>query len=351
MAKILYGVHGTGHGHAVRALTVARHYPQHEFLFVSHSDAAALLKREYHVIECYNPETPIVAHRVAAVGAVMSTLRTWGWQPRLTRMIVREIERFQPDVAISDYEYFVPRASRVAGLPCLSLDHQHIVTCARHDVPVRQRASYAVTDFAARFLFSQASEYVVTSFYRPSPHPGSLTHLVPPLLRDSVVRQTPGDGNHVLAYHGYSTSAGFYNFLRAIQRPVRVYGSNLDRTEGNLQFKPNSEDGFLDDVTSCAYVICGAGHTLISEALHLGKPLLVIPIRGAFEQFLNAYYVEKLGYGRYHEGLAPPPALIARFEAELTGFRKNIRSESFCGNADIFRLLDAFIEMKTLCAS
>ena len=45
-------------------------------------------------------------------------------------------------------------------------------------------------------------------------------------------------------------------------------------------------------------MVGSAGQTLISEALYYGKPLIVFPIKQAFEQFLNAFYVEKLGYGR-----------------------------------------------------
>ena len=44
MAKILYGVHGTLHGHAMRALTIARHFSEHEFLFVTHDRGTAVLK-------------------------------------------------------------------------------------------------------------------------------------------------------------------------------------------------------------------------------------------------------------------------------------------------------------------
>lgn len=351
MARILYGVHGTGHGHAVRALTVARHYPQHQFLFVSHSHGAELLKREYPLVECYNPETLVVAHHVKPLATAMSMLRTWGRQPALTRMLLREIERFQPDAAITDYEYFVPRACRAAGLPCLSLDHQHIVTCSLHNVPLHQLASYISTTVAIRGLFSTASAYLVISFFHPPLRPNAKARVVPPILRENVFRQSASDGGHVLAYHAYATSPGFYDFLRAIPRPVKVYGSNRTGSEGNLQFRPRSEDGLLADLASCAYIICSSGHTIISEALYFGKPSLVVPVSGAFEEFINAHYIETLGYGRCHEGLSPPASLIPEIESNLDRYRKNIRVENFCGNAEVFGLLDAFIERKTLpCA-
>jgi UDP:flavonoid glycosyltransferase YjiC (YdhE family) len=76
MAKILYGVHGTGHGHAIRALTIARHFAGlgHEFFFVSHGTGADLLRREFPVADYPNPETPIRGHRVALAAAIYSNL-------------------------------------------------------------------------------------------------------------------------------------------------------------------------------------------------------------------------------------------------------------------------------------
>ena len=65
MAKILYGVHGTGHGHAVRSLTLARHFAGlgHEFLFVSHGAGADILRREPlgmdAVFECCGQQTAL----------------------------------------------------------------------------------------------------------------------------------------------------------------------------------------------------------------------------------------------------------------------------------------------------
>jgi uncharacterized protein (TIGR00661 family) len=349
MAKILYGVHGTGHGHAIRALAVARHYPQHDFLFVSHGEAAALLRREFRVEECPNPETPVRFHRVAIDSLVRSNLLLWRRKKHLLRRIEHLISRFKPDVALTDYEFFVPLACRNMGVPCLSLDHQHIITTSYHRLPFFQIYSYLITYCAIRLLFSSASHFLVTSFYLPdqrSAHPDAT--FAPPLLRQSVIEKEPMDAGHVVAYQGYSTFKQFLPFLRTIQRPVMVYGFDAARTDGNLCFKKYSEDGFLQDLSSCAYVICGGGHSLISEALFFGKPVMSLPIVNAFEQFLNAHYLEKLGYGRMVTGLTPQFNIIASFEARLDQFKGNIAESSFYGNNEIFSFLDCFVREKAL---
>jgi uncharacterized protein (TIGR00661 family) len=250
---------------------------------------------------------------------------------------------------MTDYEYFLPQASRQAGVPCLSIDHQHVITCCRrHPVPWTQYPSYLSTSYAVASLFSRASDYLVISFFQAPVKPGARAKILPPLLRESVIERRPSLGGHVVAYQGYTTFQRFFPFLSAIPSPVMVYGFDEDRTEGNLIFKKNSEPGFLDDLASCRYVVCGGSHTLTSEALYYGKPVISFPIKNAFEQFLNAFYIHRLGYGRYFTGFHPRPSIIPAFEANLDRYRENIQTGNFCGNEEIFALVEQFIGEKKL---
>ncbi len=54
---------------------------------------------------------------------------------------------------------------------------------------------------------------------------------------------------------------------------------------------------FVADLVDCAGVITNAGFSLASEALHLGRRLLVQPIRRHPEQFLNGRALAALGLG------------------------------------------------------
>ena len=348
MARILYGVHGTGHGHAIRALTVARHFRRHEFMFVTHSDGVEILGREYPVVECYNPETPVARHRVERLKSFWSAVKTLARGKALKQRLMRAVESFKPDAVLTDYEYFAPRVARELGLPCLSLDNQHVVTKGRHDLPLNMRPAFLTMACIMKLFYGRPTHFLVTSFFRPKGDPGPNVKITGPLLRERVLNTTPHRAGHVLAYHGYSIFPGFFQFLRSLDGPVLVYGSGGAGEDGNLAFKPYSEDAFLQDLAGCEYVVCGAGHTLICEALFLGKPLLVFPIRGAFEQMLNGHYLERLGYGRSHNGFNPGPELGRDFAAHVERFRENIGQGRFVGNDDIFTTLDRFFSQGTI---
>ena len=344
MARVLYGVHGTLHGHAVRALTIARRFSEHEFLFITHDRGVAVLKPEYPVVEIPGPLTVYKGHRVAVVPTVYHTFRHLLASRARLRQVLKVMEDFQPDLALSDYDYLVPRACREVGLACLSVDHQHIITFCRHPVPWQQRLAYLNLSLVIRWLFSQASHYLVISFFRPPLKTGVRARLVPPLLRESVISRKPQDGDHILVYQSIPPFPGFFSFLRGLPHPVVVYGFHQDRREGNLLFKQNSEEGFLEDLASCRYVICAGSHTLSSEALYYGKPILSIPFEGAFEQFLNAFYLERLGYGKALHKPPPEKELMAGFEARLPAFREAIRQGDFLGNQEVFAWVGEFIQ-------
>jgi uncharacterized protein (TIGR00661 family) len=282
MARILYGVHGTGRGHAIRVLALAQHYSRDEFLFVCHGEAARLLGQHFRVFECPNPVTPIGAHRVNAAAALLRTAATLANVTHWKREVGRAADAFGPDCAITDYEYFVPKVARAMNLPCLSLDNQHAITLGRIDLPIGQRPSWLATAMAIRLLFSSADQYLISNFFKFVPRMDSgLVRQVPPLLRREVVALRPTQGEHVVAYQGYPTFAAFTEHLATLDRPVHVYGLDGGRNERRVVFKSFDEQAFLDDLASCAYVVCGGGHTLMSEALYLGKPVLSIPVEVA----------------------------------------------------------------------
>ena len=341
MARILYGVHGSGHGHAMRALTVARHYPEHQFLFLGGGSGMNLLRREHPVFECPNLDTPVQSHRVATMALLRHNLPVWGRRRQWTEAVQRLIESFRPDAVLTDYEYFAPLACRNLGIPCLSLDHQHVITSSFHPVPIGQLPSYFTTHCSIKFLFSHASEFIVVSFFRPERSLPAV-RVVAPLLRESILTREPSDAGHVVAYQGHPTNERFFSFLKATGRRVVVYGFNREGTEGNLEFRKHSENGFLEDIASCSYVMCGGGHTLISEALFLGKPVISFPITNAFEQYLNAFYLEKMGWGRNAAVRCSPSIFLKSFEARLDRYRDNIKRCGFLGNGELYGLLDHY---------
>ncbi|MBQ9405761.1 MAG: teichoic acid biosynthesis protein [Desulfovibrio sp.] len=350
MARVLYSIHGTGHGHAMRGLTIARRLRQHEFLFVANDDAPGVLEPEFPVRRVPNLGTVFKNYKVDMSATICRAVPLLLHRQRYIDEARRIIDDFRPDVCITDLEYFVPRAAEAAGLPCLTLDHQHIITCCRHNLPPSLWWDAFVQGLTPRYLFRPTAYNLIISFYAPPVLPKYTVRIAPPILRDSVLSLSPRDDGHVLVYQSNSTHRALVDFLKAATRKM-CYVFGYDRTEGredNVVFMRKSEEGFLRLLEGCSYVIQGGGHTLMGEALHLGKPILTIPLKAMVEQRFNALYIERLGYGMQADMLALAPDMLRRFESNLPAYKTAIAAGHFCGNEMVFGLVDYFIRHGSL---
>ncbi len=122
-------------------------------------------------------------------------------------------------------------------------------------------------------------------------------------------------------------------------------GGSEDVVDGNLTYRPFSEQGFIDDLRTCRALITGGGFSLLAEAVYLHKPILAVPLAGQAEQQLNARYVERLGYGRCVHSLSSE--IIADFLTELPRYQEAISAYEQDGNnmvlATLSQELDSLI--------
>ena len=79
----------------------------------------------------------------------------------------------------------------------------------------------------------------------------------------------------------------------------------------------------------------------MSEALHLGKPYLAVPVKNQFEQTFNAYYVDKLGYGAWWKELSKEK--IESFLFNLPVYAEHLDSYPRAGNGALLAKLDELI--------
>jgi uncharacterized protein (TIGR00661 family) len=346
MTNILYGVHGIGHGHAIRALTLARFFPQHNFLFISDNNGYELLYPEYKVLKVPGGGSPAFQHTMPYSGVVDAYFRDLFSNKKDRIKDLQVVESFQPDLAITDYESNLPRICRMIGLPCLSIDHQHIARFGSLKVPFAKTIDFILLRIAIWLQFREIKNHMIISFFDTPIKTKNRAKVFPPILRQNVIDRIPSDGEHVLAYFGYPTTNEFHKFLLSLPHPVRCYGMKENKVIGNVTYKINSPDHFLDDLASCRYVVSTAGHTLLSEALFYGKPIMAFPIRNACEQFLNSYYLEKNGYGLINDAFTPSQKIVDIFEKKFDYYKTNIRETSFCGNETVIATLHQYFNTR-----
>ena len=76
--------------------------------------------------------------------------------------------------------------------------------------------------------------------------------------------------------------------IKNIQWQVFSKHAKIAFKEKNVHIRPINNDAFIESFINCTGVLCGAGFETPAEALYLKKKLMVIPMKGQYEQQCNA---------------------------------------------------------------
>lgn len=350
--KILYGVPGEGMGHATRSKVIITHLLEqgHDVQAVSSARAYQFLNKAFpgrvHEIKGFH-----LAYRNAAVsklGTAILTLKTGPENLRLNFERYRQLlGNFKPEVVISDFESFTYFFAKHHRLPIISIDNMQVMSRCTLDivVPKEERANFSIAKNIVKSKVPRSDHYLVSSFF-DAPVCKERTTVVPPIIRKEILEAKPSIGEHILVYQTSTSQSNLVSILQQLpQEKFLVYGFNKDEDHGNVQLKAFSEDGFIHDLATAKAVMANGGFSLLSEAVYLRKPICSIPIVNQFEQYLNAAYVEKMGYGRNFASFTADG--IKAFIYDLPYFRENLQEYEQEGNQALFAEIEKQLEVVT----
>jgi uncharacterized protein (TIGR00661 family) len=342
--RVLYGVNGEGMGHATRSEVVIDALMERHDVRVVTSGAALrhLSQRLPRVEEVFGYTFAMGEGQIRRWQTVVLNVRHARRElPDTLRHWISMVDEWKPAVVISDFEPLSGMYARWTRTPLVAVDNINMIDRCRHNAEIigAEREDYLIARAVTRSMVPGAGEYIVTTFFRP-PLARRRTTLVPPIVRPEIARATSMYGDHLLVYS--SGEKRLIEALRASGAPCIVYGMRGGpegpTVDGNLEFRPPSNRGFVEALRTARGVIAGGGFSLLSEAVYLGKPVLSIPLRGQFEQLMNARYLARLGYG-----LCAPrvtKATLGEFLERLPEFEDALARYEQVGNSVALRTIE-----------
>ncbi|MGD1076810.1 MAG: glycosyltransferase family protein [Candidatus Sulfotelmatobacter sp.] len=345
MANILYGVNGEGAGHSTRAKEVLSHLvaQEHTVHVASFDRGLQNLQPHFDVTEIYGFRFAYVNNRVRYKRTIAKNLITVPQAAKSLSRMKDLVGKWKTDLIITDFEPLTCHVGHKKRLPVISIDNQHCLTNAVVSYPRKYRGDAAAAKLVTRMMTPHANAYLVISFFT-APIRKRNTFLFPPLLRQEILNAAPTQSDHVLVYVT-SPAPALARLLASVRCPFIAYGFGREGEEGNILFKKPSLDGFFADLTSARAIVANSGFSLVTEALHLGKPYLAVPVSHQFEQIFNAYWLEKSGYGAYWEELNKER--VESFLYNLPHYREALAQYPRQGNGALLEKLDALIARYT----
>ena len=205
------------------------------------------------------------------------------------------------------------------------------------DIPSAEKANYLLAKNIIKAKVPHANQYLISTFFHPEIRKKNTTY-IPPIIRTEIIKAKTSTKQHIVVYQTSSSQKNLIPILQQLpQEQFFVYGFNKDEQLGNVTLKSFSEAGFIKDFASAKAVFANGGFSFLSEAVYLQKPILSVPIKNQFEQFVNASYVEKLQYGRHSSDFTADNMKAFLYDLEI--YKSNLKNYRQLGNEALFAQL------------
>lgn len=342
---IFYCICGEGMGHAIRSSVIIDRIKDKYDVYIFSSDRAYKYLNEKfdNVYKIGGFNTVYINNKVNNTKTLINALKRnplnikEGYEE-----LYKKARKLSPDVIVTDFEIYATMVSKLLSIPLISLDNIHMITQTAIDYPPKHQGEMLKAKGVIKSYVIKPKIHILTSFFYPKIKPKKRAVLYPPVIREDILKLEPAIEDHIIVYQTSKESVKLVEQLKSLNEKFIVYGFNKDEVDKNLTYKLFNENEFYNDLASAKAVICNGGFTFISEAISLKKPIYSVPAIGNFEQTLNGFYVQKLGYGEYHEEMSPKK--VEKFLKRLPKYQEKLAKVKKTNNDGIVNELIYRIE-------
>ena len=276
--KILYAIQTTGNGHLARAQSIIPRLKE-----VADIDIITSGPKNDFLLE----EKPIYHYHgltffYTDTGAVnwLKTIFLNNYFRFIKEIISCPIKKY--DLIINDFEPVSAWSAKFKNIKCFELTNQY--SMGLKNIPKPNNYSRIVLN---------AIKYIIPSNLGYGYHYKKYTdRIFFPIIRNKIRNLKVTTSDEIIVYlPTYSPS----NLIEIInQLPIKktwtIFSLDADKKEtiSGVNVEPLSEDLFLKKFASCYGIVCAGGFATTSEAIFLGKPMIVVPVEGQIEQQFNA---------------------------------------------------------------
>lgn len=297
--RILYAIQGTGNGHITRSLSIIKELQKKASIEVLLSGIHNEIKIPIHVDYNFRGLGFVFGQN----GGINYTQTFKQNKLRTLFSEIKSLPMKRYDLVISDFEPVSIWAAERAGIPSIGISNQASMLNPNIAKPPNPLSftrlfmeNYALSDFHIGLHYESTDAMIETPIIRDEIRAGNNTNegfglVYLPFYSDEIIYQALKNINDC-------------NWIVFSKHSIHAY------QKGNVQFEPIDAKLFTEKLLACNLVISAAGFGTTSEALHLGKRMVIIPMKNQYEQKFNAYTLKRFGVSELKTILAPDAAQI-----------------------------------------
>lgn len=282
--KILYAIQGTGNGHLSRALDIIPHLQ-------NYCQCDILISGTQCDLDLGMP----VKYRLKGFSFIFGKNGGIDYWQTFERFklgnFIREIAGLKVeeyDLVINDFEPVSSWACWFKKVPILGLSHQG--SFLSDNVPVPEEKSF----FGNFILRNYAPAPVHLGFHFQPYDKNIYTPVIRKQVREAGVEELDHYSVYLPAFDDEYLVKILSHFDN-IQWHLFSKHAKTSYQKGNIKVYLITNEAFVEDMAKSKGVLCGAGFETPAEALFLRKKLMVIPMKGQYEQQCNAAALEQMG--------------------------------------------------------
>lgn len=282
--KILYAIQGTGNGHLSRARDIIPILQKNHEVDILISGTQADVDLLHEVKYRYKGLSFIFGDSGGI--DLKKTYRKNNLRGLFYEIDTVPVELY--DLVINDFEPVSAWACDLKNVKCISLSHQSAVLNKNvpqpDEIDILGKAilkNYAPTSKQYGFHFKSYDQSIYT-----------------PVIRKQVRELTIKNKGHYTVYLPAYDDKRLLKVLSQFDTVKWQVFSKHNKKKiksKNITIQKIDNDSFIKSMAEAEGVLCGAGFETPAEALFLKKKLLVIPMKGQYEQQCNAAALEEMG--------------------------------------------------------
>jgi len=285
MKKILYAIQGTGNGHLSRALDIIPILQKKDIeLDILISGSQADIDIPYPIKYQFKGLSFFFGTKGGVdVWKTYFKAKTLRLHKEILSLPVEDY-----DLIINDFEPVSAWACKLKKKACVSLSHQAAVLSPNVLKPKKKDRlghlilkKYAPTTKQYGFHFKNYESYIYT-----------------PVIRQDIRNAIITSKDYYTVYLPSYSDKKIIDILSKVEGVNwEVFSKHYGKKQfiNNITIQPISNAPFIHSMANSKGILCGAGFETPAEALFMGKKLLVIPMKGQYEQQCNAAALKDMG--------------------------------------------------------